>query len=98
MSIPVVYRPAARVELNEAIAWYEQKKTGLGLGFHAAVERVQDSIAERPLRYPLVFRDVREAPLKRFPYCLYYRAEANQVVVLSVFHAARDPMIWQARV
>jgi hypothetical protein len=28
---------------------------------------------------------------------VYFRAEANRMVVLAVFHASRDPAIWQHR-
>jgi hypothetical protein len=31
MSLPLVFRPVARRELDEAISWYEKQKVGLGL-------------------------------------------------------------------
>jgi hypothetical protein len=40
---------------------------------------------------------VREALVSGYPYGVYYREEPNQVVILSVFQAARDPSIWQGR-
>ena len=33
-----------------------------------------------------------------YPYCVYYRIEEDRVLVLAVFHTARDPAIWQNRV
>ncbi len=97
MSMPPVYRALARMEFDEAADWYEQQRAGLGLKFTRAVRRVLDSIAASPLRYPAVHGDVREAPVSGFPYCVYYRAEATQIVVLSVFHASRDPSTWMSR-
>ena len=47
---------------------------------------------------PQVYQDVREAMVSGYPYSAYYREEPGQVVVLSVFHTARDPSIWQSRV
>ena len=39
----------------------------------------------------------RKAVVSRFPYVVLYREEAGEVVVISVFHTARDPSIWQSR-
>jgi len=65
--------------------------------FGAEVQAVLDTIAGRPDRYPVVVRDVREAPVARFPYCVYYRVRPGRVVVISVFHTSRDPAVWQSR-
>jgi plasmid stabilization system protein ParE len=51
----------------------------------------------QPNFYPQVYQDVREAIVSGFPYCVYYVEEPNQVVVLAVFHTARNPSIWQGR-
>jgi hypothetical protein len=29
--------------------------------------------------------------------CVYYRVEEQQVIVLAVFHTARDSSLWQSR-
>ena len=97
MSLPVVFRRMGRREFDEAADWYEQRRPGLGARFTAAVQRVLDEAASNPQRYPEVFGDVREGIVAGFPYCVYYRPEPTQLVVLAVFHAARDPSVWQAR-
>ena len=55
-------------------------------------------IAGHPKRYPIILRDIREAPVRRFPYCVYYRVRQARLIVLSVFHTSRDPTEWQSRV
>jgi toxin ParE1/3/4 len=97
MSLPVVFRRAARAEFDDAADWYEQCRARLGAAFTAAVQWVLDQIAARPDFYPQVYQDVREALVSSYPYCVYYREEPGRVVVLSVFHTARDPSIWQGR-
>ncbi|PSB02814.1 hypothetical protein C7B64_11345 [Merismopedia glauca CCAP 1448/3] len=47
--------------------------------------------------YAVVYRDVRRAVLRRFPYAVYYRIISSRVVVTAVFHSRRDPKIWQDR-
>lgn len=97
MNVPLVFRHLARAEFMEAAEWYEGQREGLGMEFVAEVQKVLDRIGEQPDRFPLASGDIREAPIKRFPYCVYYRVKADRVVVLAVFHSSRDPAIWQSR-
>lgn len=97
MSLPVVFRRLARAEFDDAADWYEKRRQGLGSEFTSAVEEVLERIATQPDLCASVHRDVREALVSGFPYCVYYRDEPTQVVILSVFHMARDPATWQSR-
>jgi toxin ParE1/3/4 len=97
MKLPVVFRQAARAEFDDAADWYEQRRAGLGASFTSAVQQVLSQISGQPELYPRVYRDIREALVSGYPYCIYYREEPGQVVVLSVFHTARDPRNWQGR-
>jgi plasmid stabilization system protein ParE len=58
---------------------------------------VFQTISATPELYPLAEGDVREAPVSRFPYCVYYRVRAARVVVLAIYHQSRDPAGWRAR-
>jgi plasmid stabilization system protein ParE len=97
MSLPIIFRRVARREFDEAADWYEQRCPRLGMRFVAAVQHVLDEAAANSARYPAVFGDVREGVVRGFPYCVYYRDEGVQLLVLAVFHASRDPAIWQSR-
>jgi plasmid stabilization system protein ParE len=97
MSLPVVLRAEAEADFDEAFDWYEAQRGGLGSDFVAEVQKVFDRISVNPLLHGEVFQDVRKALVQRFPYCVFYRIEAAQVLVLAVFHSKRDPSIWQAR-
>jgi len=97
MSLPPVFRPAAQAEFDEAAAWYEGQRPGLGADFVAEVQKVPDTISQHPDRYPVAEGDVREAAVCRFPYCVYDRVKPDRVVVIAVFHTSRDPSEWQGR-
>jgi len=98
MNYPIVFRRPAQEEYLEAIHWHNDQETGLGIEFEGEFERVLNVISSTPKRYPIVFRDTREAIIGRFSYCIYYRLRAQRIIVLSVFHTSRDPMIWQERI
>ncbi len=97
MTLPVQFLRAARREFDDAGDWYEQRRAGLGVRFVAAVNYVLNAASENAERYPEAFGDVREGCVSGFPYCVYYREEMGKIVVISVFHTARDPAVWQAR-
>src|SRR5438105_3793871 len=44
MSLPLVFRRAARAEFDDAADWYEQHRAGQGAAFVAAVQKVLDQI------------------------------------------------------
>ena len=98
MSLSVVFRPAARAEFDGAALWYEDRQPGLGVQFVGEIDRAVDLASRYPDRYPVTHREVRCIRARRFPYSIFYVVEPQRIVVLAVFHARRDPAIWQARV
>jgi hypothetical protein len=44
-----------------------------------------------------VFKNVRRALLRRFPYSLFFVVEDEALIVIACFHASRDPSHWQKR-
>lgn len=98
MNRPVVLRLEARTEFHEGFDWYERKRSGLGADFAMRVEETFDRIASNPERCAKVLHEVRRAPVRRFPYSVFYQVETEQLVVIAVFHSKRDPKIWQSRV
>ena len=98
MSLGLAFLRAARREFDDAADWYEHRRAGLGDVFTTAVRQVLDRIVNQPRLYAEVFHDAREASVAGYPYCVYYREEADHILVLAVFHTSRDPSVWQGRV
>jgi plasmid stabilization system protein ParE len=90
--------PEARDEFDAAADWYEQQRPGLGTAFLDRVQEVLARIAANPQLHASVYQDVRKAVVTKFPCVVLYKEEASEVVVIAVFHTARDPAIWQGRV
>jgi len=98
MSLPIRLLPEARAEFIAASDWYEQRHTGLGAAFVARVREVLQQMAAHPRRYPWVYQDIRKAVVQQFPYIVLYREEAEEILVIAVFHTSRNPSVWQGRV
>ena len=97
MKRPVVLRREAQSEFDDAANFYEERGEGLGTALTIAVKKVLNEISQQPNRYPIVQNKVREAPVLKFPFAVYYRIEAKRIVVIAVFHCSRDPQIWRDR-
>lgn len=97
MTLRVVFRRAAKVELEDAALYYERQRAGVGEELVREIDIIVARAATHPGRFPAVFGDVRRAVARRFPFSVYFRVRGPSLVVLAVFHSRRDPMIWQRR-
>ncbi len=92
MSLPVIFKPVARLEFEEAVVWYEGERPGLGREFKSEVKLA----LKRALAHPELFQRVRgraqKIRLRRFKkYAIYFAVKDHAFAVLSVFHASRHP-------
>jgi plasmid stabilization system protein ParE len=93
----VIFTQAARFELIAAQDWYENEATGLGRRFRQAIDALTERMSANPRQFPIVFKNVRRALLRRFPYSLFFVVEDDALIVIACFHASRDPSHWQKR-
>jgi len=82
----------------EAQDWYENEAPGLGRRFRAAVEEIIERMSANPRQFPVIYKNVRRALLRRFPYAIMFIVEADETLtVIACFHGSRDPVHWQKR-
>ena len=97
MTLEVRLRPEAEQDVSDAAAWYGEKRAGLGHEFLDEIVVMFSAIAEAPLMYPNVYRNVRRALIHRFPFSVYNLIVDATVVVLAVMHGSRNPRRWKSR-
>ena len=90
-------RDEAHADLIEAFRWYEGRRVGLGYEFTRSVRYTLQSIEQNPEQYPIAADDIRKAPLRRFPYVVYYVVLDADVSVIAVMHSRRRPRRWKER-
>jgi plasmid stabilization system protein ParE len=98
MSYKVIIRPEAQIDLKDAYFWYERQRTGLGKELVSHIDACLASVKRNPFSYPLKYKVVRRALVSRFPYGIFYLIEEQTIVVVAIFHAKRDPRVWQDRI
>jgi toxin ParE1/3/4 len=93
----VVFLQEAEQELNEAIAFYEQKSSGLGLDFLGEVQETIRYIQNFPEGSERQKDGTRRHLIKRFPFILVYLIRKNTIWIVAVAHCKRRPNYWRIR-
>ena len=69
----------------------------LGAEFAQELSNSMDLIIEFPKMYSELYRGIRRAFLKRFPYGVYYLVKEDTNIVVAVHRLAMDPEKWKSR-
>ena len=94
---PVVYLDEARKEAIEAFLYYEEKAAGLGVELLSQVRLAIQQIAMFPEAGAQADAKTRRRMVRRFPYGIFYRIEAERIVVVAVGDLRRRPGYWRDR-
>jgi plasmid stabilization system protein ParE len=90
-------RSDARDDIRSARDWYERQRPGLGTRFGEELDAAMSAIQQWPLLYAVIYRDIRRAMTRHFPYAIYFIVDNERINVLRVLHHARDPRQWQSK-
>lgn len=88
---------AARQELDDAVAWYDEQAPGLGREFLDEIDRAVRRASAFPMSCPEIEPDMRRCLLARFPYGLIFGVDGQTLVVVAVAHLHRAPRYWADR-
>ena len=92
MSLSVIFKPAARWEFDEAVAWYENECPGLGREFKLEAKLALKRAWTNPEHFQRARGGARKIRLRRFKqYAIYFVVKDDVFAVLAVFHASRNP-------
>lgn len=97
MSLEIIVRPEAELDIKDAYTWYEERTPGLGARFVAAVDEALALVSREPEIFQKVYRSLRRALIHRFPYAIFYVIKPDGIAVLAVMHTARQPSKWKKR-
>jgi len=80
--------------MKAAAVYYDDQVVGLGSDFLDEIESGLNRIRRFPLLSPIYDGEYRRYLLKRFPYGLIYRIEAQKIFIIAVTHHQRKPKYW----
>ncbi|MBX3502490.1 MAG: type II toxin-antitoxin system RelE/ParE family toxin [Alphaproteobacteria bacterium] len=98
MVFEVSWTGPARGDVHDARHYYGAIDARLDAALVERLRRSERLLLENPLIYPIVDGDLRRAPLRQFPYALFYLVENNGIIVVALMHhkrrrLARDELV-----
>jgi hypothetical protein len=86
----------AEAEIREAVAWYEERRDGLGRRFLNAVRDALEELESNPQRFAkletlAVGTSIARVPVNDFPYLVVFEVFDAEVFVYAVCQASRRP-------
>ena len=92
------FHPEALEELERAGLFYKAESDELAQSFAEEVRATIDWALEFPMLGSPIDSRYRRAFVKRFPYVVIYRLEADVMYILAVAHLRRRPGYWRTRI
>src|SRR5437016_4246964 len=93
----VSYLDAADSEFDEAIAYYNAQKTGLGFEFADEVKEAVERIKNYPDAWTPLSERLRRCQVHRFPYRIIYQVRDDLLLIVAVQFFRLSEKITKAR-
>ena len=98
MNLKIIVTAPARLEIAEAVKYYEERRPSAGVKFWIEFK----TLAKRLINFPELYsrfgkRGIRKAPMHNYPHAVYYRVVGDELRILGVLHGAMNPETVKAR-
>ena len=88
----------AEVDFNKSYEFYIEDNPEIADTYFKQINLCFEIIKKNPKSLPFAHKDVRKYVVKKFPFVIYYRIVDTVIQVIAIFHASRNPEIWNERV
>jgi plasmid stabilization system protein ParE len=93
----VIFAKPAKLELDDAVAYYELEHSGLGIKFKEEVQKNIERIKKFPQAASIERGEIRKSLLHKFPYKILYSIESDHIFIIALAHQHRKPDYWVDR-
>ena len=91
------FHPEARIELNKAVDFYEERRSNLGWELFEEVQATIQRILDFPEAWSPLSATTRRCLTNRFPYSVIYQVKMDEVRIIAVAHQKQRPGYWKGR-
>lgn len=92
------FHPEAKEELFEAINFFEECKSCLGLEFSKDIFSTIQRKSHFPLAWSKFSENTRRCLTKRFPFGVIYQKIEEEIYIIAVMQLNREPDYWKKRI
>ncbi len=97
MARELEYLDAALDEAEFAARWYAERSASAAAGFADELDAAIAAIEQFPEAWPAYDHGTRRYLLRRYPFSVVYRVEAERILIAAVAHGHRRPGYWKSR-
>ena len=96
MKFKIKIEQGARIDIQEAITWYNDHQKGLGKKYHSTILKHIDGLKSNPY-YLKKYDTVHCLPIKKYPFMIHFTIDkVNKTVsVRAVLHTSLSPENWK---
>ncbi len=94
MTRPLVLRSSFWSDVDDASAWYEDRRYLLGEEFEEEVIALLERIQARPGSNPVWRELIRRVRLQRFRHSVFFALEEDRIEILGIVHGKREVNRW----
>lgn len=87
----------AKLEFDEAVAYYENESEDLGLRFKKEIHSSIDMLMKFPKLYPIVTDDIRKCIAHTFPYTIFYAYRKETIYIYAIANHFKEPSTYTQR-
>ena len=89
--------PEAKIEYQDAFAYFENEQAGLGDVFSEQIEAALRNICAFPFACVELEPGIRRHVVRKFKYGIIYSVDKEGISILSFAHFRRKPVYWKQR-
>jgi len=89
MIYELVFRVEAEKDLEDIQDYYNKILPAITDNFFMEFFETMDFIEGEPELFQIRYREIRIAPLNRFPYGIHYKQSGEKIIVYRVLHTKR---------
>jgi len=93
----IEFLPLAKLELDDAIAYYKLQLEGLGKRYKEEVRTSINRISIFPKAWSIIRPNIRKCVMHKFPYNILYATYEDTILIIAIAHHHREPDYWMER-
>lgn len=92
------FHPEAKEEFLEAIKYFEECRSGLGLEFSKEIFSAIQRIIHFPSAWSKFSENTRRCLTNRFPFGVIYQIVGEEIFIIAIMQLNREPDYWKKRI